>query len=92
MARRRHAHPTTVTFVAASGAYLLWRHRSWAAFAHLALAASIVALSLLPPWLDRDTVTEHALKPLSGYLGGDVGIGLLHRVPAVAWGVLAVGA
>lgn len=87
-----HAHPTTVTFVVASGAYLLWRHRSWTAFARLALAAAIVALSLLPPWLDRDTVTEHALKPLSGYLGGDVGVGLLHRIPSVAWGVLAVGA
>lgn len=87
-----HAHPTTVTFVAASGVFLLWRHRSRAAFARLALAASIVLLSLLPPWLDRDAVTEHALKPLSGYLGGDVGVGLLHRIPGVAWGVLAVGA
>lgn len=87
-----HAHPTTVTFVAASGLFLLWRHRSWAAVARLALAASIVGLSLLPPWLDRDAATAHALKPLSGYLGGDVGVGLLHRIPAVAYGVLAVGA
>lgn len=87
-----HAHPTTVTYVAAAGLYLLRRHRSRAAFGWLCVAALVAAASLLPPWFVRDPAAAASLKPLGAYLGGDVGRHAWTRVPQVAWSILAGGA
>jgi hypothetical protein len=87
-----HAHPTTLTYVAAAGLFLLWRHRSAAVFGWLCVAALIVLASLLPPWLHRDPAAAAALKPIGDYVGGDVGRHALARIPQVAWSVLLGGA
>ncbi|MEO7324591.1 MAG: hypothetical protein ABIW82_07160 [Dokdonella sp.] len=87
-----HAHPTTVLYVVLVGAGVLWRHRSWAVFGWLCLAAIIAAASLLPPWLNRDAAVAGSLKPIADYVGSDIGLHPMMRVPAVARGVLLGGA
>ena len=87
-----HAHPTTLTYVLASGLFLLWRHRSRAAFGWLCLAAGIVLLSLLPPWLDRDPAVAAALKPIASYVDQDIGVQPLSRIPDVVRSIVVGGA
>jgi hypothetical protein len=87
-----HAHPTSVTWVAAAGLFLLWRYRSLAALFALGLAATIVLLSLLPPWLERDAAVAGALKPIAGYMGNDIAVRPLERIFTAARGIVTDGA
>lgn len=84
-----HAHPTTLGYVVLGGIALLWRHRSRASLGWMVLAAAITALSLLPPLLEPSTVAL-ALKPVPAYLGGDIAVRPLQRIPEVLRS-LAVG-
>ncbi|MEO5559738.1 MAG: hypothetical protein ABIO49_07985 [Dokdonella sp.] len=86
-----HAHPTTVLYVVLVGGFVLWRHRSWAVFGWLCLAATIAAASLLPPWLSRDATVAGGLKPIADYVGSDIGMRPMMRIPAVARSVLLGG-
>lgn len=85
-----HAHPTTLSHVALAGVLLLWRHRSRAAFAWMGVAALVAVSTLLPPWLDRGDIAAGALKSVPAYLGGDIAVRPLQRIPDVARS-LAVG-
>jgi len=88
-----HAHPSTLGVVACAFAMLAWTRRSKASvWLHLALAAAILALALLPPWLDRDASTAHTLKPVMSYLGGDLFLRPLQRIPVVAASIVSGGA
>lgn len=78
-----HAHPTTIAFVGIAGLALLWRHRDRRAIAAMALAALVVLLGVLPPLLAPAVEAPAALKPIAGYLGADVMVDPLHRVPAL---------
>lgn len=84
-----HAHPTTVSYVGIAGLALLARHRSWRTAALLALSAGIVALSLLPPWLDA--TPSGIEKTIGGYVGADIGVHAARRVPALIAATLANG-
>jgi hypothetical protein len=84
-----HAHPTTASYVAIAGLALLARHRSWRAAGLFALAAGVVVLSLLPPWLDpAPTGIE---KTIGGYVGADIGIHAARRIPALLAATIANG-
>jgi hypothetical protein len=85
-----HAHPTTVSFVAIAGIALLVRHRSWQAFARLALAAAIVVLSLVPPWFDATPM--RADRSVADYVHADLASALVRRVPSLVASALASGA
>ncbi|HEY0180407.1 MAG TPA: hypothetical protein VGC30_12375 [Dokdonella sp.] len=87
-----HAHPGTLGEIACAAGWLLWRRRSSATLLRLALAAAIVALALLPPWLDRDGLAEAALKPAAAYLGSDVGVHAPTRIPRAVAGIVLGGA
>lgn len=87
-----HAHPTTASYVVLAGLLLLWRHRSRAAFGWMALAASVAALSLLPPWLDRGVAVADALKSVPAYLGGDVAVHPLRRTLELVRALVTGGA
>jgi len=76
-----HAHPTTLLYVAVAGAAVLWRHRSVHALALLGLAAAVVLLSLLPPWLDPEPINEVWRRTLVDYAAKDFGNGVVTRVP-----------
>jgi hypothetical protein len=84
-----HAHPTTVTYVCIAGFALLARHRSWRAAGLLALSAGVVALSLLPPWLDPTPTGIE--KTLGGYAGADIGVNAALRIPALMAATIANG-
>jgi hypothetical protein len=84
-----HAHPTSVSYVGIAGSALLCRYRSWRAAGLLALAAGIVALSLLPPWLDATPTGIE--KTLGGYVGADIGVHAARRVPALIAAAVANG-
>jgi len=87
-----HAHPTTLSCIALCGCAVLWRHRSPAAAGWMALAAAIVVASLLPPWLDRDGAVAGALKTVPDYVGADIGVHPMRRIPEVARSVVLGGA
>lgn len=87
-----HAHPTTLTFVAGSGVFLLWHRRSWRTFGLLCVAASIVVLSVVPLWLHPDATRHDALKPLSQYVAQEIGVHPWVRIPSVLYGIVAIGA
>jgi hypothetical protein len=88
-----HAHPSTLGLVGCAFAMLAWTRRSKVStWLHLGLAVSIVALSLLPPWLDHDVVAAHTLKPVMSYMGGDIFVRPLQRVPIVAGSIVSGGA
>ena len=87
-----HAHPTTLPYLAAAGALVLWRHRSAAALAWLAVAAVVVLLSLLPPWLDPQPANEAWRRTLSDYAARDVGNGLAARMPKFVAALFVGGA
>ena len=87
-----HAHPTTASYVLACGLALLWRHRSAAVAGRLCIAATIVIVSLLPPWLDRAGIAAGALKSVPDYLGSDLGVNPLGRIPEVIRSLLTGGA
>ena len=87
-----HAHPTTVTLVGIAGLALLWRHRSRQALALLSLAAAIVALCLLPPWLAPDDAAPIMLKSVPDYLGKDVLVDPLSRWPQLLRSLAGGGA
>ncbi len=87
-----HAHPTTLGYIALSGLALLWRHRSRAAFGWMCLAAAITLLSVLPPWLDRSALVAATLKTVPTYLGGDIAVRPLQRIPEVLRSLVVGGA
>lgn len=87
-----HAHPTTVAFVGFAGLALLWRHRDRRALGVLALTASIALLSMLPPLLAPADDAPGGLKAVSAYLGTDVLVDPLRRVPALLHSILTGGA
>lgn len=87
-----HAHPTTATYVVGAALYVLWKRRSRAAFGWMAVAAGIAALSLLPPWLEPDTAVDATLKPVAAYLGTDLGVQPLLRIPGVVRSLVTGGA
>ncbi len=87
-----HAHPTTLSYVALAGTALLCRHRSRAAFGWMGVAAAITLLSLLPPWLDRSALVESTLKTVPSYLGGDIAVHPLQRIPEVLRSLVVGGA
>ncbi|HVT31123.1 MAG TPA: hypothetical protein VHE32_00635 [Rhodanobacteraceae bacterium] len=84
-----HAHPTTATYVGIAGLALLARHRSWRALGLLALSACVVALSLLPPWLDPTPTGIE--KTIGGYIGTDIGVHAARRIPALIAATIANG-
>jgi hypothetical protein len=87
-----HAHPTTVLYLFAGGIALLYRYRSMRAFWLVCLGAFIVALSLLPPWLDTEAVVAGGRNPIDTYLQQDVAVNLLTRIPLLIKGLLVGGA
>ena len=87
-----HAHPTTLTYVVAACTTVFWRCRSRGALMALAVAGIVIAVSLLPPWLDRDAAVAAALRPVAGYVGHDVGVNALGRFAKVLWAIVAGGA
>jgi hypothetical protein len=87
-----HAHPTTVSWIAACAIFLLWRRPSLRTFLWLCAGATIVALSLLPPWLDHAKDAVDTLKPIDGYLGHDVGVAFWRRFPLIVGNLVSGGA
>lgn len=87
-----HAHPTTAFHVVCAGLFLLFRHRSWRALAFLGCAAAIVILSVLPPWFDPSTVASLDRKPIATYVGGELGVDLGLRIPALLKSLTVGGA
>lgn len=87
-----HAHPTTLSYVGLAGVALLWRHRSRASFGWMGLAAAIVALTLLPPCFERAGPVAATLKSVPTYLGGDIAVRPLQRIPEVVRSLIVGGA
>ena len=87
-----HAHPTTASYVVCAGAYVLWKQRSRPAFGAMCISVAIVALALLPPWLDRSVPVDVVLTPVSAYVGGDIGVNAVSRMPAALRGIVTGGA
>ena len=87
-----HAHPTTATYIVASGIALLCRHCSWRAFALLGVSASIVLLSLLPPWLDPTPAIIGGPKAFSSYATNEWAVDFFSRVLPSLRGVFVNGA
>ncbi|HEX7917726.1 hypothetical protein [Rudaea sp.] len=87
-----HAHPTTLPYLVVAGGAVLWRHRSASALALLGLAAVVVLLSLLPPWLDPEPIDELLRRSWSDYAANDVGNGFAQRLPKFIAGLLVGGA
>lgn len=87
-----HAHPTTLGYVIVLGLLVLWRHRSLASIGWMALAAGVVVLALLPPWLDRGDLAAGALKTMPAWLDGDVAVSPLTRFPALVRSLVVGGA
>lgn len=86
-----HAHPTAGTYVVAAGLFLLHRYRQ-RAIAPLAVAALIVVLSLLPPWLDSRPLGVDAMRPFEKYATQDIGVDFWTRIPNLAFALLFKGA
>ncbi|WP_347260201.1 hypothetical protein [Rudaea sp.] len=86
-----HAHPTTATWVLAAGLALLWRHRSWHALTMLGLAALVVLLSLLPPWLDPQPVVAGMRKAADTYASHDLAVDPLVRFARLLAGLFVNG-
>ncbi len=87
-----HAHPTTAPYIAVGGAALLHRHRGWRSAGLLAIAAAVVALSLLPPWFDAGTAVPTQQITLATYANRDIGVDLLKRIPALLYALPLGGA
>src|SRR5579883_2317877 len=87
-----HAHPTTLPYLAAAGGFVLWRRRSGLAWALLGLAAAVVLLSLLPPWLDPEPAGEVWRRTLSDYAANDMGSAFAARLPRFVVALLFGGA
>lgn len=85
-----NAHPTTAAYVLGGGVALLIHHRAWTAFAWLAVAAAIAALTLAPPWLDG--AVAHGGRSVVAYVAGDLGVDAWRRLPALAASALVDGA
>ena len=76
-----HAHPTTLLYILVASAALLLRYRSWSALGLLGVAAAVVALSLLPPWLDNDLVIAGGRKSIATYANHDFWVNPWSRIP-----------
>lgn len=87
-----HAHPTTLGYVVAAGIFVLWEHRSRAAFGWMCLAGAIAVASLLPPWFDHGVAVAGALKPLPAYLDTDLGVHQWWRTDQLVYSVATGGA
>lgn len=87
-----HAHPTTLPYLAAAGAAVWWRHRSLSALALLGIAAAVVLLSLLPPWLDPEPINDVWRRTLADYATKDLGNGIFTRVPKFVAALFVGGA
>ncbi|MBS0567257.1 MAG: hypothetical protein JSS59_07595 [Proteobacteria bacterium] len=86
-----HAHPTTATWILAAGLVLLWRHRSWHALAMLGLAALVVVLSLLPPWLDPQPLAVGMRKAAETYASHDLAVDPFGRLARLLAGLFVNG-
>jgi hypothetical protein len=87
-----HAHPTTLPYLAVAGGFVLWRQRSASALALLGVAAAVVLLSLLPPWLDPAPAGEVWRRTLSDYATNDLGSNLALRLPKFVAALFVGGA
>ncbi|HEX5124709.1 MAG TPA: hypothetical protein VFV97_15815 [Rhodanobacteraceae bacterium] len=84
------AHPTTISYVVAAGMVLILHEPSPRAIARLALAASVVVLMLAPPWFDP--APHSYVRPVATYLGGDIAVAPLRRIPALLASAVVGGA
>lgn len=87
-----HAHPTTVTWILLAGSALLLRHRNRHALVLLGLAATIMALSLSPPWFDSRPLAAGVNKAVGTYIEHDFAIDPLSRFVRMLTGLFFNGA
>jgi hypothetical protein len=90
-----HAHPTTATYVILASAIVLFKHRSPAALLSLCLAATVVVLTLAPPYLDHSAMDVPGFgvpKSLADYASRDVGLNVWSRLPGMLTGLGSGGA
>lgn len=87
-----HAHPTTLSYVGLAGVVLLWRHRSRAAIGWMALSVAILVLTLLPPWFESAVMPAGAMKSVPTYLGGEIAVQPIRRIPELLRSLVVGGA
>jgi len=86
-----HAHPSTVPAIVAAGGLLLQRHRVQAVRPML-VSIAIVALSLLPPWLDGEHAASDMIGRVAGYAQAGGGTPGFERIAGLLQGIAIGGA